>query len=181
MAAEVRNSQLIANALATPPIMAPVGASHGKLRTKICRVALAAAGEAGDLHRICKLQAHDHLIDVEWMGTANAAMDDNDLGIFTPGTDLTTLPTEAATGQHDTLAVGYDMSAGSATWAKLFGQGIAVGLFAQLMGLPLWQMCAIATEPVVGTEYELVLTANGIVTDELDYYVYRVTYVGRGD
>lgn len=152
------NSQLLAQEYAAKQTLSRIHESHGRIRVKYARFATLIAEVANHYYRLCKLRAHDALMDVKvWSNGGDSGMTDCNLGAWVPNNSLTADP--ATVVKADGLFDGQNLS-GAATGAPFLGAG-ANGVVEADMGKPLWEALGVSAEPAVGTEYEIVLQVVG--------------------
>jgi hypothetical protein len=167
-------SQIMTNRIADPITKTTVGENHARVRVDVCRLATLAADAAGHLYRLTQLRAHDRILSIQLVNTADAGMTTVDVGIFTPS-DSTTDPVAI---DDDGLVVDYDMSSAQATPVEILGTGLTN---AADFGKALWEYNGggPANEPTPGTEYEIVANPGGNPAGGGDYTF--IIYYTAGD
>lgn len=155
------SSQIITNAIASPPVMSDGHVSQGRIRRKLAIVTSGGgAGDegAGHLFRLFYVSAHD--IPLSFRVTTSASFTgaaDNNIGVWTPSytsSDPVTISTDADSAITDNTTL---VSAGITHTEWLGLGGTAATRWKAHAGTAFWNLAAIATEPARGTQYEVVV------------------------
>lgn len=150
-------SQLMADFISDPQVMSKIGEQHGRQRVKVARFTTVAGEGIGHIYRLCRMRAHDRLLSIMDVRAADAGMTGIDVGIRTPSKD-TVDPVQISAAADQSLVDALSRAAAQATPVEILGTGKTLAL---LLGKPLWELAGIATEPVLGAEFELVMIPAG--------------------
>ena len=148
-----QKSQILTNLATTPTVMTKIREKHGRVRMDVCRFTVAATPGAGHFVGLTRLKAHDAIVSIRHIGDADAQFDDCNIGIYTPN-DGTTVTADKI--DDNGLVEAINISGADLIPTEILGTGVTNP---EDFGKALWEYCGggPATEPEVGTEYDIVL------------------------
>jgi hypothetical protein len=169
MAVVNTNSDLIANAVATPRVPNPAGLDGGVIRSKQALVAVANGDSATSTLRLFRLPSCAYVRDLDLtsadIGTTTAA----DVGLYYP----TTHSNGGTVIDVDAFASAVSLSGGAISLSTArFESGAAAGLYTNY-NKRLWEQAGLTSDP--GGEFDVVLTLTG-AADAAGTVLARVAY-----
>lgn len=169
MAVVAVNSDLIANAVASPRVPNVGALDGGFVRFKQALAAVASGDSATSTYRMFRLPSTAYVLDLSLtsadIGTTTAA----DVGVYYP----TTHSNGGTVIDVDAYGSAVSLSGGAISLSNVrFESGAAAGLYTNA-SKPLWQAAGLSTDP--GGEFDIVLTLTG-AADAAGTVMGRVTY-----
>jgi hypothetical protein len=137
----------------------------------VARFSTLAAEGAGHIYRLAILDATDRVLSVRVVNTADAGMTTVDIGIWTPSGSTS----DPVVVDLDGLAVDINLSGAQATPIEALGAGNTNQID---FGKALWEYApgGPATQPAVGTKYEICAVPGGNPAGAGDY-TFTIVYV----
>lgn len=166
-------SDLFTNLVAGPQVFNDPHKGHARVRRKCATLTVDAAYNNADIFGICRMKAHDHIVDIVVTNQACGTSASYDLGVAEADDSSPAAPVFVGEGA-DALFDGQSFVTARDVPTSLLGAGTNAPVAADF-GKPIWSMIGVATEPDQGTEYDLILTlvtagdATGIVNIEIWY------------
>jgi hypothetical protein len=158
-------SDLITKLTADPRDANDAHLSHSRVRRKAALCTIAAADNDADVWGVCRLAAHDHILDVKVLNSAITGGTAYDLGVFAKS-DWASASTLTGIGEGaDGLFDGQSMASARDVPTSLLGAGTNAPNAADY-GKAIWAMMGVAaaSEPARGTEYDIGLTGVTVGT-----------------
>lgn len=153
-------SDVLANILATPPVMSNVMMFGGVKTYARAQFSTSAAEAANHFYPLIRIPAHWCIIKAEVSNTADAGMTDLDVSVYNAG-DWTTADQALVSGiAVDKFVDGANRAAATTVPVNIWGTGTN-SFTEDLQGKPLWQQAGLATQPTPGTVWDVVLKAVG--------------------
>jgi len=146
--------------LNTPPTKVTPYAVAGRTRRKIATFAAVDAAQ-NDICVLARFKATDIILSAELVNDALGASVTGDLGAYQAGDWVAGDKALVAGTAEDRFATAVDMNTAREQPAPLQIWNESATLTPALSYSPLWEQCALATEPAPGTEYDIALKLEG--------------------